>query len=490
MQELTQLAGILKSNEVRLIRRYYRTQAIERELPRLELFDLVRKKKVKTDSEAAFLIYKGKPNSAFSHLKKRLKQDIINLMMLQDNSKKLGNASDKARFESRRQLIEGSVLISRGAHKVGERILKKAAGLAAKYELPAEGFLIADLLRSHWGWRKGLVEYNKYEDEIHASVEMQQAIFKAKEYYHKIILPNQFQKNIESDLELVASVAVDELKPLYEKTGSARVGYYYYFIAIYLLHFRNQFKESLEYAEKLLELVETEPSVFLVSRIAACKNQLAFIHLNLKEFKKAAGYAANAVNIYNEGTINHLSALEVKFCASLNHRDFDDCLQILETVKEHPRLTMNNITEAKWEFYLAGYEFSIGHFAEAYEILSQSTKLSQDRGGWLMGHKMLEILCQVSLGEIDTIDFRLDSLQKLFQRQNTRDLVRIKLIKKVLKSIVRERGDFGKVAIIEKGSLDLLSEAEGQYAYDPMGYEFVRFDQWFVARLQKEALKV
>ena len=432
MQELTQLVGILRSNEVRLIRRFYRIQSTDQDIPRLELFDIVRKQRATTDAEAARLIYRNKPNSAFSHLKKRLKQDIINLMLLQDGGKKVGSASDQAQFESRRRLIEGSVLISRGAHKVGERILKKAAELTDEYELPSEGLLINDLLRSHWGWKKGFESYADFQTKIDTDQQTQSAILTAKEYYHRIILPNQYQKNIDTNFELLAKEAMQKLQTLYESTKSARVGYFYNFIAMYYLQFRGEFKASLAYAQSLSYIVENEFAVYSASRKAAGMNQLAFIHLNLKDFGKSVEFANEAIELYREGTINHLSALEVKFCASLNLKNLDTCENIIELTKEHKQLAINKFTGAKWDFYEAGLNFLKQEFEKAYDSLNQATGLSEDRGGWLMGHKVLEILCMIEMQDFDRIEFRLESLQKLFQRQKEKDLIRIKSIKKVL----------------------------------------------------------
>ena len=76
----------------------------------------------------------------------------------------------------------------------------------------------------------------------------------------------------------------------------------------------------------------------------------------------------------------------------------------------------------------------------------------------------------------------------MFQRQKEKDLIRIKSIKKVLSSIVKQRGNYKVVAKAEKTELKKLAEAEGNFSYDPMGYEFIRFDNWFSTKLPEHLL--
>ena len=84
-------------------------------------------------------IYKGEPNSAFSHLKNRLQKDILNILLLKEGSKKYETKFAQATFDCRRMLIEGQILMERGAYKAGEAVLTKARELAAEYDLYAEG---------------------------------------------------------------------------------------------------------------------------------------------------------------------------------------------------------------------------------------------------------------------------------------------------------------------------------------------------------------
>ena len=154
MKNLTQIIRVLKPGEVRLIRNYYKVDTNGEERRRLELFDLIKEGSVSADKEAAMAIYNTKPNSAYSHLKARLRKDILNLLLLQDSSKRYEPEFAQAEFDCRRLFIEGDLLVSRGAYEPGVDALKEAQKLAIKFEFYNELVMIDDVLRSHLGGKK------------------------------------------------------------------------------------------------------------------------------------------------------------------------------------------------------------------------------------------------------------------------------------------------------------------------------------------------
>ena len=79
MNNLIQLVEKLNKSEVRLIRSLLEVQSLNQKSHRLELFNLIHSKKVKTNFEAALEIYHKKPNAVYYNLKSRLKNDIINI---------------------------------------------------------------------------------------------------------------------------------------------------------------------------------------------------------------------------------------------------------------------------------------------------------------------------------------------------------------------------------------------------------------------------
>lgn len=479
MQSLTQIIGVLKPGEVRLIRNYYKVQSNGEVQKRLGLFDLIRLGKVTNDQEAARAIYKQAPNSAYSHLKARLQKDILSLLLLQEGSKRYETKYAQAVFDCRRMVIEGQMLIERGAYTMGVEVLTKAGKLADKYELYLEDVAINDILRSHLGVKKGIKAYNKYDKEISRKVSRMEKLLQAKDYYHRMVVPNLFQKNREQHYTDYSKEALETLEKYYKETKSANIGYYYYHISIYYHQIHRNMEEALESAKNFLKLIEKHPAISSTSRVASANFQIAVNMAYMKRYEEAMRYAEVASKKFVKGLINELASLEMLFYAALHNGDYDMCRQVLDRARAHPKINANKQYPAKWDYYEANLLFCQGKYEEASAKLIGYSELLKDKAGWLLGHKMLELMCMFMQDELDLMDFRTESLRKLLQRQKGENVQRSKTMMKVLETYMRLGGNLKKTREKEAERLELLRQAEGAHSWDPLGFELVRFDTWF-----------
>lgn len=484
METLTQIIKSLKPGKVRLIRNYYKVQSNGEIKRRLDLFDLVRGGKVKDDAEACKTIYKCPPNSAFSHLKARLQRDILNILLLQDSSKRYDSEFSRAAFDSRRMLIEGQLLIGRGAYTAGVDILEKAKNLAEKYELYTESIAINNILRSHLGVRKGLKEFDKYNVAMMHSYELLNDSLKAEEYYLRIMVPNLFHLNREQHFKDYGQKVLDELEEAYHRTKSTNVGYHFYFIGIFLMQILQNNEKALKYAKEFLHLIETSPAIYSTTKMAGGYLQTAIILMQLNRPEEASQYALNAMRNFKKGMLNELQAIEVLFYAYYRAGDYKKAMDTYNKATEHAKYRANKLIPAKWDFFKANLYFSMGNFKEASELLIRYSELMRDRAGWLLGHKVLELMCMIELDDMYIMDYRAESFRKLLQRQKDENIARTKAILKILETFIKTGNSFKKTAEAEKERLALLREGAGDYAWDPIGFELVRFDTWFDSKLK------
>jgi hypothetical protein len=485
MDILTQIVRTLKPGEVRLIRNFYKIQSNGEIKRRLDLFDLIKNGKVNTDVEAAKSLYKSAPTSAYSHLKARLQRDILNLLLLQDSSKRYDTQYTRALFDVRRMLIEGQLLIGRGAYNAGVDILEKARNISRKYELYNEAIAINDLLRSHLGVKKGLNEYDKYNHDIETNIDALNGYLKSKDYYHRILVPNLFQMNRETQFEQYSEEKLNELEKLFNDTRSASVGYYYYYIAIFFYQFRNDYKRALEYSKKFLHLIENEDALFSSSRLGTANLQIAHILIYTESYDEAITYATNATKYFKKGLLNELQAVEELFFACFRSGDYKKAGENITRAEAHPKYNANKLIPAKWDYYKANLLFAMGDFAGANDLLIRYSELMKDRAGWLFGHKILELMCMIELGDIDIMDYRAESFRKLLQRQKDESIERTKAILKIMESFIKTGNNFKKTRELEEPRLQMLREGKGNYAWDPTGFELVRFDEWFDSKSKK-----
>ena len=126
MKQLVPLVKVLRPGEIRLIKHFFSLESNAEVKKRAELFTLILSKKAQTDQKALKKLYKTETNtSAFSHLKERLRKDVLNVLFLQDASKKFSTKYANAEFECRRNYIQADILIARGAYFPAIKLLER-----------------------------------------------------------------------------------------------------------------------------------------------------------------------------------------------------------------------------------------------------------------------------------------------------------------------------------------------------------------------------
>ena len=482
MQEIRQIIKTLKKGEVRFVRKFYKVHGDSEAKKRLDLFNLVISNKVSTDLDAAAHLYNSKPNSAFSHLKTRLKEDVLNVILLQDTSKKFESQASQAEFDCKRLYIKGDLLLSRGAHLPGIKLLKKAAKLADKFKLTINQVLIEDLLRDHLGSVNGISHYKKYQKNIHENIRLYEQEIKAKEYFNHLILPNLFSVNKSEGSGGFGVGVINKLHNLYRSTGSAMIHYWFLRTASNYYLISKNYQKALGYVDELINLLDKEPTVDSASKRAEAYLLSAYILVYLKQHHKAIEQIEKARNSSKANLLKDLNSIELLFYAYMHLREYRKADEALKRGIKHPGNDMNEFYKAKWIYYKANLQFAQTNYLQSIATLNPSTVLLKDKAGWLIGYKMLEILNFIEMKNYDFVDYRLDNLRKLLQRLKEQDLTRIKSIFHILDQLSKHNYNYEKVRKKNEGRIKLLAQNTKDYGRDMFGYEIICFEDWLNAK--------
>lgn len=483
MEELTEIVKNINSGEIRLIRKFYKIGEENDNLKRLELFNLINKGKVSTNEEAIKKLYNSsKVDSKFSHLKTRLKNDILNIILYHEGERKYITPFRQATFDCRKLILKSDILLSRGANKAGLNLLNKAEQIASKYELPAEQVVISDMLRSHLGIRKGMHEYEKYKLNIDKQLNLLNDIFEAKDLYNHILLPNIFYKNKEKEYISMSASAVSKLENIFYKSKSSQIGFLYYYIAIYYHELGKEFDKSLKFALKLLDLVKNNPSIYAPNRIAGTYLQIANLNLKIGNYIETINHGEEALKIFRKGIINELVTMELLFFAHLYSKHFDKTDTIIEKAINHKTVKENEFYQGKWQYFMANNKFFEKKFHESLNILRQNTYLAKDKSGWFVGWNLLELLNLIEMEEFDLFYYRFDAFKLLVRKQKI-ESPRIHLILNILENLIKSNFNFKITNTSNKSDLELLMSQKSNYVWDPLGFEIARFDQWFLSKI-------
>jgi hypothetical protein len=484
MKELHQLVKSLNEREVKAYKRFFNLDDEgEEATKKSELFNIIREHNVRTDREACKRIYGTLPNSAFSHLKKRVRDDILNTLLLLDKTEQAERTdfSTQLRLCSR-YILEAWILFRKGLVSPGVQSLKRARHIAYKYDLNFQKVYVNDLLRAYFGYNYGLDIFKKLTDELNKELDSLQKLITAKELNEKVFLPNMFFKNKINEYKEYARQTAETLKQYSETSESANLKYQYWQAAIYNAEINNDYQSALVFASEMLEGVKTIPGLHSNARLSNGYLQIANVQLHLQQFAEAEENLQASLKVLRPVSVNVLISLEYSFLCNFHLGNFEVCNERTERAFNHPRFKTSEFTIAKWQYYKAALEFVQKRYNNVFPFLSKDSLIKKDSSGWLLGHKLLEIMTLIELKDFEKVDFRVESLRQLLFRNKDKKITRAKACLQILSTFVRTGYEWKRTLALEAKLVTKLEKAEGDYEWSPTSFEVTRFEKWLTSK--------
>jgi|GEM_PF-828161 len=481
MKSLLPIINSLNGKEKRLMKKFFSIQTNGMEKKKLELFSVILDGKAKTDKEAAMLLYNSPPNSAFSHVKRRLKKDLLNFILLQDSDTSDVSKRGKAEVDCRRMFLQGQLLLRRGVYGEYEKVMNAALDIAEKYEMFAEALMIRNSLRSSIGFRKGPDMFEKYSESVDYNYKELGKWLKARQYYYQISLPNEFQTNNKIELKDVGATIIANLEKIDTGQSSERFTFWHYMSKMHYFNLNKNFKEAGVYAKKLIDLFSEDSIMKTKSNQGGILKDVVYINLNLGNYEEAVKYANDAIENFKKGRANELRTMDYLFFAHLRNQDYDNAEITIKNALEHKQINAGNkLIKARWLFFHANLEYLKGKHKEAAQSLRTNEHIMSDKSGWNLGCRLLEMMIDMEANDLFLVDYKIKSFNRLLSPKNTEteNIERARLISKVIRLFIKHRGDFNETFDVAKNDIQALEDGEGKLFWDPMGYEVIRFDEW------------
>ena len=481
MEVLTEIVKKLKPGERRLIRNMLSISPNGEPQRRLNLFNFLvtNLNNSVSDKEACNFIYGELPSSKFTHLKRRLKNDILNTLLLQEANKRYKSTSPRALFECRRKILQGQLLLGRGAYISADKELNYALSLADQFEFYGEKLVIVDLLRRTKGYRKGIEEFEKINKGIVEAVDELKNNLIVKEYFNQLSLPSLFKTNNELNYSEFGKGKVKELQLIAENNNSPTFRFWFNLTAINYYNQVKKFKTALSHALELLELVTEYDILKSVTNIAGANMTLANIYLQLSENEQAFKHADLATQLFDDKMVNNLRALELVFFAQWRLNETSKAKEILTQAFAHKQFSSNKILQARWILFSSYLEYQLGNKETAMELSNSNKHISEDKTGWHLGDRILEMMILADDELWDILDYRTTSFYQHLQRhKENANIERAILIYKIFKDLVKTI-NYLETDVRMKPELEKLKKNRKDLRWNPTGFELIRFDIWF-----------
>ena len=206
--------------------------------------------------------------------------------------------------------------------------------------------------------------------------------------------------------------------------------------------------------------------------------------LRLENYKEAKSFANKALHIFRDQTFNQLLAYEYCFLSNFYTGKHSAGTNIYKVVITIPQLKSSKIREEKWN-YLSAYNYCrLGDFEKSKELLNNCKNLTINKSGWYLGVKLLLLILSIKEKQANPTAIQLENLLKLFRNLEEEYIMRFKAIYKIVKFLGNNQFDFKLALKKQKYHLNLLIEGEDDYMWNPLGYEMIRFDEWFMEQFE------
>ena len=483
MKSIYSILNVLRKGEIELIKHYYARPVNAENKMRLSLLEIALRRKGLGNTEVIDELKKDMSLSAFSHLKRRLKQDMLNALLWQESEKRFPESYLAGEFECTKNISQAYVLLLRGNTKEGLKVLENARKLALKFELITHRIIINQLIRRRFDGLKTSKDLKSVNDQLIGDIENISNLNFAEENTLVLAAPQLFPKDATEIFRQTGISVLEELKTKFTQSGLSRIGFWYYMAATEYYRSNGMYEEMLEHGKDFFTLINESDSLRSNPNISGVSQTVGTAMVQLHRFKEAEDYLEISVQKFREGGINQLASLELLLKAQLAaYGTFRSKSTITKGIGHRVAMKSERY-KARWNYFKACREFLSSSPDESFATLNSNGDLLKWKDDLNIQFRILEVLQLIELEDYDWIEFKLDTLRKFVSRNRKLKSPRIGGIIKVLYALQAKSYDFEK---FNKSTLDVLKNLnsnEKGWGWNPLGFELVRFDAWLERKM-------
>jgi tetratricopeptide (TPR) repeat protein len=434
-----------------------------------KLFSLVTRYEEREEAFYSQKLYGKAPDNTFRVCKSRLKRMLENVL-LEDKSL-TGYESDaiNAELQARKKLLQGYILLGRGAYANSKNLLQQVISTARKYDLPEEWFQAEFLLSRNQSIKSSVREFEKQTEQLLELNRIRSEVNEAQILHYSI-------KNLLSSRTLNAD-ALDEVRKktdriaqIAESTQHPAARYVHYLSEIYYAQVNEQQEDALKFCEKYLELIQHTPSQHSSQRIAIAYVHLVQVTLKLGRLNEARAYSEEVLQRYAPEEINYLRGLELAFLVDYYDKQYEQAEKWIQQAGKHPQFEASKLISANWHYFEACLLFRQKKYQAAYQKLNDTTPLLADKHGMNIYLRILEIMLLFELSHLDLLDTKILNMRQFVKRtRKTKVENRSESLVKLLMTWYKQEYDFATLD-------EVLPSAEPLKAYSST--ELIRFESW------------
>lgn len=480
MKILFDIVKKLRKSEIRRIRQ--RIQQAPFDYERVgKLFDLVTRFGEKEEAFYSKTLYGTEPNNTFRVTKSRLKKMLENAV-IQDKSLTDYSPSVNARLQARKKLLQGEILLGRGAYAASKNLLLQVVSTSKKFQLYEDEFQAEMLLYRNYSNRSSVTDFSKQTQHLLELNRTRFLLTQGSILYYR--LSNVFAHQTLPISELEENRAyIEELRDIAQETGHHQIRRYYLLSELYYHELAAMDEKALEFGLQYRELVNSTAELSSSQNLAIAEGYLGEIYLRLGQFKLAEEASNQSLSGFTKDQMNYMRGLELAFRVAFFSGDQEKADTIIHEALSHSLFDEEDEFEGskhlvgRWHYFYAALHFKRGNFKDANRELMGTSALLSDKKGWNLLVRRLEILILHELGHIDLLETKIQNLRQFVKRTQKKSArIRSSLVLKLL--LIWHRTGYDKEKALAEGAeliknLEIITES--RYGGES---DLIQFDEW------------
>jgi tetratricopeptide (TPR) repeat protein len=474
----------LKNHETRQIRNHLTASPFEFEKVG-KLFDLVTRYKDKEEEFFSKKLYERNPDNTFRVTKSRLKR-ILEDVILNDKSVSDYNAAYiNALLQSKKRLLQGEILLGRGAYLASKNLLLQVIATSKKFSLHNEHFWAEMLLHRNQSINMSVKEFGKHSETL---LELNEVNFLVNQsaILHYAVTNVLTQSSIrDEDLHNIVG-QIDQIKKIADKTESPMAKYYFILSKVLYLQYTYDYVEAQKYCRMQLDLIRKEPAVRSKQRLGNAYFQLTVTAMRKGDLKEAQKYVDETLSHFSKDETNYLIVVSTAFRIAFFAENWKKAEAIIQEVHAHPRLNASPFRAATFHYHHSCLLFKTGRISEAIKVLNDATPLLSDKMGWNLTFRLHEIILLYEAGLYDVLDSKILNMRQFVKRtQKNSEIYRPMKLIQILMEWHKNSLDIPKTFTSIKRHLADLEEYHQRIPFDRSTGELIRLEEWLESKTHK-----
>ncbi len=469
MKDLSRLIHAVTDEESESVIRYYSLNN-NGSSKRLKLFNMIRWKDINDDHLAAKKLYNSRPCAAFSQLKKRLKEDILNILLSRESSpvRSPKNFVD-AEGLALKYVLYGKMLLNRGLTEEAIDVLKKAFKLARDHEAFEVEALTHSVFKTY--------AISQYSKEL---ADVEQDFAEHVDDFYQLMKLNLNLQSLQNPIVLEDETEVAEVGSAKKRNASIRLRFLSTHQKMERFFREKQYCKSQETATGILNDLHQHGHLFSSSQKARFFLSMSKVKLGMERFDEALYYGKQSSELFKPFEEKKLEAQLNIFKAYFHSQELSKAKATLKYCDSLAHSLEKELSEIP--LFQAYQLFGEGNFRGSIKSLNQFFRRSKPHIEVVLNGRMLELQNLLEIKDYDWFDYKLDSFRKIVKYHASEQLSeRFTLIYKVFSEL--KRCEYKKECLRDRSKnewIKKLTDKKGEYYWNPLGSEMVPVHSWLM----------